>query len=123
MLAWRGQVRYLEDVLSLEKMLIIFPEYGLDNRLQTNMNPTTGQLLRFGHIEDMKECLREHHSKTAAIIIESIRNTGKSVPHEYLDYVQQLTQTYQYLRRRGQTTHVGSMTFAKSMGSCSLPMR
>jgi ornithine--oxo-acid transaminase len=41
------------------------------------VNPSTGELLRYGHLADMEKCLEEHHDRVAAIIIESIRNTGQ----------------------------------------------
>ncbi|KIW36465.1 hypothetical protein, variant [Exophiala oligosperma] len=56
--------------------------YGLDSKQQTNINPSTGRVLRYGHIEDMEECLREHHASVGAIILECIRNTGNTFEEE-----------------------------------------
>ncbi|EXJ82255.1 hypothetical protein A1O3_06068 [Capronia epimyces CBS 606.96] len=57
-------------------------EYGLDSKQQTNVNPSTGELLRYGEIEDLEKCLEQHHDRVAAIIIESIRNTGNTFEQE-----------------------------------------
>lgn len=46
--------------------------YGLDDRLQTNINPSTGKVLRYGVVEDIEACLAEHHGRTAAVIIECL---------------------------------------------------
>jgi ornithine--oxo-acid transaminase len=51
--------------------------YGLDSTQHTNVNPSNGQLLRYGVLADMEECLKEHHARIGAVIIECIRNTGK----------------------------------------------
>lgn len=51
--------------------------YGLDSAQHTNVNPSTGRLLRYGHLEDMEACLAGHHARVGAVIIECIRNTGK----------------------------------------------
>ncbi len=51
--------------------------YGLDSSQHVNFNPTTSKPLRYGHLSDMEDCLKEHHGRVCAVIIESIRNTGK----------------------------------------------
>lgn len=51
--------------------------YGLDSAQHTNVNPSTGKMLRYGHLEDMEACLAEHHARVGAVIMECIRNTGK----------------------------------------------
>ena len=56
--------------------------YGLDSRQHVNFNPTTLEPLRYGQLADMEECLKEHHGRVAAVIIESIRNTGNTYTEE-----------------------------------------
>lgn len=60
-----------------------FTAYGLDSAQHTNVNPSTKKLLRYGHLEDMKSCLQEHHARVGAVILECIRNTGKCVNYSY----------------------------------------
>lgn len=60
-------------------MLTASAAYGLDSEQHINYNPSTGSLLRYGHLEDMEACLAEHHARVGAIIMECIRNTGKYV--------------------------------------------
>lgn len=45
-------------------------DYGLDSKLQTNVNPSTGTVMRYGNVEDVEACLKVHHARTAAVIIE-----------------------------------------------------
>jgi len=46
--------------------------YALNDKVLTNVNPSTGQLLRYGHIEDMEACLKEHGHRVAGVIMECI---------------------------------------------------
>jgi len=52
-------------------------EYGLDNKLQTNVNPSTGKTMRYGNVQDIADCLEEHHDRVAAVIIECLHGTMK----------------------------------------------
>lgn len=47
-------------------------EYGVFDEKLTNLHPGKKTILRYGHIEDMEECLAEHHGNVAAIIMECI---------------------------------------------------
>ncbi|KAJ5923154.1 hypothetical protein N7454_008399 [Penicillium verhagenii] len=47
-------------------------EYGVFDEKLTNVHPVKKTILRYGHIEDMEECLAEHHGNVAAIIMECI---------------------------------------------------
>ncbi|OGE47679.1 hypothetical protein PENARI_c038G09160 [Penicillium arizonense] len=46
--------------------------YGVFDDKLTNVHPVKKTILRYGHIEDMEECLAEHHGNVAAIIMECI---------------------------------------------------
>jgi hypothetical protein len=35
--------------------------------------------MRYGNVQDMKECLAEHHGRVAAVIMESLHGALKSV--------------------------------------------
>jgi ornithine--oxo-acid transaminase len=57
----------------------IYLDYGLDSDLQTNVNPSTGNMMRYGNIQDFEECIIEHHSRVAAVIIECLHGALKQV--------------------------------------------
>ncbi|OBT45158.1 hypothetical protein VE00_04317 [Pseudogymnoascus sp. WSF 3629] len=46
--------------------------YSLASNGMTNVNPSTGELLRYGHIEDMEACLKEYSHRVSAVIMECI---------------------------------------------------
>jgi glutamate-1-semialdehyde aminotransferase len=52
--------------------LTLTPDYGLDSKIQTNVNPSTGNTMTYGNIQAFKECLDEHHARIAAVIIECL---------------------------------------------------
>lgn len=52
--------------------LNLYPDYAVNSTNLLNTNPGSGQLLRYGHIEDMETCLAEHHGRVAAVIIEAL---------------------------------------------------
>ncbi|OQV08963.1 hypothetical protein CLAIMM_13158 [Cladophialophora immunda] len=52
--------------------------YGLDSKLQTNVNPSTGQTMRWCNVEDVTACLDEHHQRVAAVIIECLHGTHRT---------------------------------------------
>jgi ornithine--oxo-acid transaminase len=66
-------------------MLLPPIEYGLDSNLQTNVNPTTGKIMRYGNIQDIEECLAEHHRRVAAVIMECLHGALKSV-HQIMQF-------------------------------------
>lgn len=47
-------------------------EYALTSKTTTNCNPRTGELLRYGHVEDFEAVLNDTHDRVAAIILECI---------------------------------------------------
>ncbi|RFU29300.1 hypothetical protein B7463_g7028, partial [Scytalidium lignicola] len=47
-------------------------EYGLDSSLQTNLNPSTGEIMRYGNIQEFRDCIEKHHEQTAAVIMECL---------------------------------------------------
>lgn len=49
-------------------------EYGLDRSDQGCVSPSSGAPLRYGNFEEMASCLREHHFRIAAVVMECIRN-------------------------------------------------
>ncbi|RDL32479.1 uncharacterized protein BP5553_08935 [Venustampulla echinocandica] len=53
-------------------------DYGLDSNFQTNTNPSTGKVLRYGNIQDIEECLSEHHGRVAAVIMECLHGAIKT---------------------------------------------
>jgi hypothetical protein len=69
-------------------MLLPPIEYGLDSSLQTNVNPTTGKIMRYGNVQDMEECLAEHHERVAAVIMECLHGALKSV-HQIMQFSEQ----------------------------------
>ncbi|KAH7321708.1 pyridoxal phosphate-dependent transferase [Rhexocercosporidium sp. MPI-PUGE-AT-0058] len=52
--------------------------YGLDSSLQTNVNRGTGKVMRYCQIQDMEECLAEHHEKVSAVIMECLHGASKT---------------------------------------------
>jgi len=63
---------YLHYVTKVTTKLNLYPDYAVNSTNLLNTNPGNGQLLRYGHIEDMEACLAEHHSRVAAVIIEAL---------------------------------------------------
>jgi ornithine--oxo-acid transaminase len=47
-------------------------DYGIANENLRNSNPKTGELLRYGCLEDFKQVLADVHGRVAAIIMECI---------------------------------------------------
>lgn len=54
-------------------------EYGLDSKIQMNINPSTGELLEYLDLEKMKSCLLEHKHRVAAVIMECIHGYSRWV--------------------------------------------
>lgn len=54
------------------QQIIHFIAYGVFDDKLTNVHPVKQTILRYGHIEDMEDCLGEHHGDVAAIIMECI---------------------------------------------------
>jgi len=48
-------------------------EYGLDDKHLINYNPSSGKVLEYGNLEEMRQCFAQHHTKIAAVILECIR--------------------------------------------------
>jgi ornithine--oxo-acid transaminase len=57
-------------------------EYGIDNKTMTNRNPSTGKVLQYLDLEAMERCLEEHHSRTAAVIMEPLHGASRTVEEE-----------------------------------------
>lgn len=47
-------------------------EFGVTSKNITNRNPKTGEVLRYGHIEDYETVFREMHGRISAVIIECL---------------------------------------------------
>lgn len=47
-------------------------DYGIINENLRNTNPTTGELLKYGCLEDVEQVLAGNHGRVAAIIMECI---------------------------------------------------
>ncbi|KIW37022.1 uncharacterized protein PV06_10655 [Exophiala oligosperma] len=46
--------------------------FGVTDPSLSNLNPSTGEVLRYGSVEDMEKCLAEHHQNVAAVMMECI---------------------------------------------------
>ena len=57
-------------------------EYGIENKIRTNRNPSTGKVLQYLDLKAVERCLEEHHSKTAAVIIEPLHGASRTVKQE-----------------------------------------
>ncbi|KAE8343516.1 hypothetical protein BDV24DRAFT_172896 [Aspergillus arachidicola] len=57
-------------------------KYGLDSKIQMNINPSTGELLEYLDLEKMKSCLLEHKDRVAAVIMECIHGYSRDVNDE-----------------------------------------
>jgi hypothetical protein len=55
----------------------LYVEYGLDSKLQTNINPSTGKIMGYCDIKAIEECLAEHHERIAAVIMECLHGAVK----------------------------------------------
>ncbi|KIM92607.1 hypothetical protein OIDMADRAFT_139383 [Oidiodendron maius Zn] len=73
--------------------------YALRDKVLTNVNPSTGTLLRYGHIEDMEECLKELGHRVAGVIMECIHGHLEKFEDEiaYATAVRQLCKKYNVL--------------------------
>ncbi|KAE8372001.1 pyridoxal phosphate-dependent transferase [Aspergillus bertholletiae] len=60
----------------------LFSRYGISSKSITNRSPTTGGLLRYGHVEDFESVLREMHHLVAGIIMEPIHGTLRTFEEE-----------------------------------------
>ena len=61
------------------KFCLLATEYGLDSKLQTNVNPSTGKIMAYCDIKAMEECLAEHHGRVSAVIMECLHGAVKYV--------------------------------------------
>jgi ornithine--oxo-acid transaminase len=57
-------------------------EYGISNRTMMNVNPSTGATLGYLDLAAMRRCLEEHHSRTAAVIMEPFHGSSRTVEEE-----------------------------------------
>lgn len=57
-------------------------DYGLDSKSVMNVNPGTGESLAYLDLEAMARCMREHSGRVAAVIMECIHGTSRSVDDE-----------------------------------------
>ncbi|PVH74173.1 putative acetylornithine aminotransferase [Cadophora sp. DSE1049] len=48
-------------------------DYGIDDKHLINYNPATGAVLTYGNLDEMGQCLAQHHKVVAAVILECIR--------------------------------------------------
>jgi ornithine--oxo-acid transaminase len=74
-------------------------EYGLDSKVVMNVNPTDGAPLAYGDIEAMRRCLSEHHENVAAVIMECLHGSSRTVEEEmaYAKGVYELCRQYNVL--------------------------
>ncbi|EXJ80899.1 hypothetical protein A1O3_07187 [Capronia epimyces CBS 606.96] len=57
-------------------------EYGLDNALLMNVNPSTGESLAYLDLPAMERCLVEHSDRVAAVILECFHGATRTVQEE-----------------------------------------
>ncbi|KAJ5979997.1 pyridoxal phosphate-dependent transferase [Penicillium waksmanii] len=57
-------------------------EYGLDSKIQMNINPGTGELLEYLDLEKIRSCLKEHKDRVAAVIMECIHGYSRDMNDE-----------------------------------------
>ncbi|KAH8743155.1 pyridoxal phosphate-dependent transferase [Diaporthe sp. PMI_573] len=74
-------------------------DYGVVSKNLTNLNPRTGRVLRYGHVEDFEEVLEEFHGRVAGIIMECIHGHLPSFEEEiqFAISVRQLCKKYNVL--------------------------
>lgn len=58
-------------------------EYGLNSSAVLNVNPSTGESLTYLDLEAMRRCLHEHHSTVAAVIMECLHGSSRTVEEEF----------------------------------------
>ncbi|KAB8255422.1 pyridoxal phosphate-dependent transferase [Aspergillus pseudonomiae] len=56
--------------------------YGLDSKIQMNVDPETGELLEYLDLEKMRICLEKHKDRVAAVIMECIHGYNRDVNEE-----------------------------------------
>ncbi|KAH6869525.1 pyridoxal phosphate-dependent transferase [Thelonectria olida] len=57
-------------------------EYGVFSKNVTNINPSTGKVLRYLHVEDFEAVLSEHHGRVAAVIMECFHGMAPTFEEE-----------------------------------------
>ncbi|EXJ86204.1 hypothetical protein A1O1_06574 [Capronia coronata CBS 617.96] len=57
-------------------------QYGVDNRLQRNTNPSTGEPLAYLDLAAMESCLNAHGNTVAAVIMECLHGSARSSADE-----------------------------------------
>ncbi|CAI7654580.1 unnamed protein product [Penicillium bialowiezense] len=57
-------------------------EFGVTSKNITNRNPKTGEVLRYGHIEDYEAVFREMHGRISAVIIECLHGRLPTIEQE-----------------------------------------
>ncbi|KAH1590486.1 hypothetical protein KXX34_004850 [Aspergillus fumigatus] len=74
-------------------------DYGFINENLRNTNPTTGELLKYGCLEDVEQVLAGNHGRVAAIIMECIHGKKRSFEEElnFAIGVRQLCKRYNIL--------------------------
>ncbi|KAM0089094.1 hypothetical protein ACP6JD_007570 [Aspergillus fumigatus] len=81
-------------------------DYGIINENLRNTNPTTGELLKYGCLEDVEQVLAGNHGRVAAIIMECIH--GKKRPWPILTTMGHLNK----LTSRGASSFEEELNFA-----------
>ncbi|RVX71674.1 hypothetical protein B0A52_03858 [Exophiala mesophila] len=74
-------------------------EYGLDSRIVPNVNPSTGESLGYLNADAMRRYLEEHHGTIAAVIMEPLHGSSRTIEEEisYARAVYELCRKYNVL--------------------------
>lgn len=59
-------------------------EYGLNSKTAMNVNPSTGESLAYLDLDAMKRCLEQEHQRVAAVIMECLHGTSRTVEEEVI---------------------------------------